>query len=71
MWVGCVSGALCVAEYERILKSVGFSGVEITPVNVYTLDAIKGIAASKGVPLPELDYSMDGAFAGAHVKAYK
>ena len=74
MWVGCISGALNVQEYERILSAVGFTGIEITPVNIYTREIIKSIA--EGKRLAELyasldEDALDGAFAGAHVKAYK
>ncbi len=74
MWVGCISGALSVEEYERILKQVGFTGVEITPVNIYTKEVIKGFAEAKELEdvYSGLDEAtLDGAFAGAHVKAYK
>ena len=73
MWAGCISGALGVAEYERILKKVGFTNVEITPVNIYTKEIIRSIAEEK--ELGEIyshlnEDALDGAFAGAHVKAY-
>jgi len=74
MWVGCVSGALSVSEYERILKKVGFTGVEIIPVNIYTKEIIKGFAEENDLEdiYSNLDEAaLDGAFAGAHVKAYK
>lgn len=74
MWVGCISGALSVAEYERILKKVGFTGVDITPVNIYTKAAIEGFAEAKNLEdiYASIDAdAIDGAFAGAHVKAYK
>jgi hypothetical protein len=74
MWVGCISGALAMQEYERILKKVGFTRVEITPVNIYTKEVIKGFAEDKnlGSVYSTLDENLlDGAFAGAHVKAYK
>jgi ubiquinone/menaquinone biosynthesis C-methylase UbiE len=74
MWVGCVSGALTVEEYEKILKKIGFKDIEITPVNIYTKDVIKEIVESKKLVdiYPATDEEvLDGAFAGAHVKAYK
>lgn len=74
MWVGCVAGALSVQEYERILKKVGFTGIEITPVNIYTKDIIKSIAEEKklgNIYSGLNEDALDGAFAGAHVKAYK
>lgn len=74
MWVGCISGALSIGEYERILKNAGFTDIEITPVNIYTKDIIKGIAEGKKMAhiYDKLDdNTLDGAFAGAHVKAHK
>lgn len=74
MWLGCISGALSVKEYERILNEVGFAEIEITPVNIYTKDIIRSIVEEKKLEdiYCKLDEdSLDGAFAGAHVKAYK
>lgn len=47
MWVGCISGALNVQEYERILKEVGFTDIEITPVNIYKGDHQKHCGGEK------------------------
>lgn len=74
LWVGCISGALNFSEYERILKEVGFNSIEITPVNIYTKEIIKSIAETKELyeVYAKLDENvLDGAFAGAHVKANK
>ena len=74
MWVGCISGALSINKYVRILKSAGFINIEITPVNIYTKEVMKDIAEEKGLVnmYRQLDETqLDGAFAGAHVKASK
>lgn len=74
MWVGCISGALTVDEYKKILQNVGFKEIEINIVDIYTKDVIKDIAESKklGDIFSKIDEtSIDGVFAGAHVKAYK
>lgn len=74
MWVGCIAGALDIKVYEDILKSVGFKDVEIMPVNVYTKEIIEDIAKQKnlGDVYSQIDADLlDGAYAGAHVKAYK
>jgi hypothetical protein len=74
MWVGCVAGALGVQEYERILRKVGFTGIEIIPVNIYTKDVVKSIAQEKNLSDTYStlnEDALDGAYAGAHVKAYK
>ena len=71
MWVGCVSGALGIEEYERILKKVGFKDIEITPVN-HIGGVPRGFAEEKN---PDSPFSAGGAweeaFAAAHVKARK
>ncbi|WP_026884730.1 arsenite methyltransferase [Clostridium akagii] len=74
MWVGCIAGALPVKEYNRILAKIGFKDIEITPVNIYTKEIIEDIAKQKnlGDVYSKIDSDLvDGAFAGAHVKAYK
>lgn len=74
MWVGCIAGAMPVKEYENILSKVGFKNVEIKPVNIYTKDIIESLMKSKNLKDTDLniDISMlDGAFAGAYIKAIK
>lgn len=74
LWVGCIAGALPVKEYESILKKVGFKHIEIEPVNIYTKDIIDSIKRSKNIADDGIDIDealIDGAFAGASVKAVK
>lgn len=74
MWVGCIAGALDLKVYEDVLKRIGFKNVEITPVNFYTKEVIEDIAKQKnlGDVYRKIDAELlDGAYAGAHVKAYK
>ncbi len=74
MWVGCIAGALDLKVYEHILKKVGFKNVEIKPVNLYTKEIVEEIAKQKnlGDLYSQIDAELlDGAYAGAHVKAYK
>lgn len=74
MWVGCIAGALDIGVYRDILKKVGFKEVDITPVNIYTKEIIEDIAKQKnlGDVYSKIDANLlDGAYAGAHVKAYK
>ena len=74
LWVGCIAGALDIKVYEEILKKVGFKDIEITPVNIYTKEIIESIAKQKnlGDVYSQMDTEiLDGAYAGAHVKAYK
>ncbi|MDT8718494.1 arsenite methyltransferase [Clostridium sp. 19966] len=74
MWVGCIAGALPIKEYEETLKKVGFTDIEITPVNIYTKDFIEEIAKQKNSSeaYSKVDSGLiDEAFAGANVKAFK
>jgi arsenite methyltransferase len=74
MWVGCIAGALDLKVYEEILKKVGFKNIEIKPVNLYTKEIVEEIAKEKGLGdlYSQIDAELlDGAYAGAHVKAYK
>lgn len=73
LWVGCIAGALPVQEYRDILEKTGFKNIEIEPVNIYTADFIEGIAGNNAhLPVDKAAVSiLDGAFAGAAVKAVK
>lgn len=75
MWCGCLGGTLTAEEYKDVLAKVGFKNIKVEPVHIYTKsvientflndkrleDVIKGIDAE----------TIDGAFAGAYIKAYK
>lgn len=75
MWVGCIAGALNIDEYKTILEKVGFKNIKIEPVHVYTKDIVEGLISGR----PELKQTfmdlpwdqIDGAFAGAYIKAVK
>lgn len=71
LWAGCISGALPINEYQKILENIGFKRVSIDPVNVYTKAIIDGLDFDKSLISKEHLDEMDGAFAGAHIKAYK
>ncbi|MCR4434820.1 MAG: arsenite methyltransferase [Clostridiales bacterium] len=75
MWCGCLAGTLGVDEYKNILEKVGFTNVEIEPVHIYSKSLIeKEFVEHKylgeTVDRNDLD-TIDGAFAGAYIKARK
>lgn len=75
MWVGCIAGTIKVEEYREILQRVGFKNIEIEPIHIYTKDVIEGIMLEKK-DIMEIDkkfdlIEVDGAFAGAYIKAVK
>ncbi|KYO65529.1 arsenite methyltransferase [Thermovenabulum gondwanense] len=75
LWAGCVAGTIKAEEYKDILMRVGFKDIEIIPAHVYTKDLIEGILADKNKLIElerEIDLNeIDGAFAGAYIKAVK
>lgn len=75
MWCGCLGGTLNIQEYGSILEKVGFKNIEVKPVHIYTKSIIeetflKNKYLDEAVKDIDLDL-IDGAFAGAYVKAYK
>jgi SAM-dependent methyltransferase len=74
MWYGCLGGALEAGEYRQMLEQAGFHDVTIEPVHIYTKKVIEddvldgiydGIIDEAGMD------SLDGMFAGTHIKAIK
>lgn len=71
LWAGCISGALPIPEYEKILKDAGFYNISIEPMHIYTKAIINGLSFDKSLISAENLDEMDGAFAGAYIKAWK
>lgn len=71
LWASCISGAMPIPEYIKILELAGFRNISIEPVHIYTKEIIDGLSFDKNlITEDELD-EMNGAFAGAHIKAWK
>jgi len=71
LWASCISGAMPIVEYQKILENIGFKNVSIEPVHVYTKAIIDDLDFDKNLISKENLEEMDGAFAGAHIKGYK
>lgn len=71
LWAGCISGAMPIENYKSILENIGFKNISIEPVHIYTKAIIDGLDFDKSSITEENLLEMDGAFAGAHIKAYK
>lgn len=75
LWCGCIAGTLELAEYKKILETVGFKNIEIEPVHIYTQSVIEGFFNKKRLPGESINgidlNAVDGAFAGAYIKAVK
>jgi SAM-dependent methyltransferase len=70
LWVGCVAGALDVAEFESLLREVGFEDVSIEPTRVYRADDAASFLAEASLD-EELVAAVDGRFMSAFVRGTK
>ncbi|MBK1811062.1 arsenite methyltransferase [Clostridium sp. YIM B02505] len=75
MWCGCLGGTLTIAEYKSILENVGFKDIEIEVAHIYTKSIIENTYL-KDKDLDDVANKLnldevDGAFAGAYIKARK
>lgn len=74
LWAGCIAGTISVEEYTSILENLTFKDISIEPVNTYTKSVIQALMEEKAFldKTANIDLDVvDGAFAGAHIKAYK
>lgn len=74
LWCGCLAGTLEVEEYRRILEKVGFKDVVIEPVHVVSKSLITKMVQGRmtASEIESIDLkAIDGAFAGANVRASK
>lgn len=74
MWLGCMAGALSSETYRDVLERAGFRDIVIEPVNLYTKDMLADLIGRKepGTGSGRIDMdALDGAYAGAHIKAVK
>ncbi len=73
LWCGCIAGTLELQEYRNMLEKAGFQQIEIIPAHVYTKEVLGQLFGNSpdykasGVDMDEVD----GAFAGAYIKAVK
>ncbi|HHW40071.1 MAG TPA: arsenite methyltransferase [Syntrophomonadaceae bacterium] len=71
MWVGCIAGALDINVYRQLLSKAGFRDVEVRPEHVYTKSVIESLAGNTTKLSPDDLEKVDGAFAGALIRATK
>jgi arsenite methyltransferase len=78
LWTGCVAGALQDGEYVAKLAAAGFADAAVEVTRAYTRQDLLDLAAglrpqdiSAGLDLDAVIDAMDGAIAGAFVRATK
>ncbi len=74
LWSSCISGSMSVDEYKTNLRKTGFKQVSINPSHIYTKKVIQQEILNqeqmKQIQATDLE-AVDGAFAGAQIKAWK
>lgn len=71
LWVGCIAGAMDVKDFEAILNKEGFKDINISPEHYYTKEVLHDLGADESCLSDEQWKAVDGAFAGAFIKAVK
>ncbi|MFA4886447.1 MAG: methyltransferase domain-containing protein [Desulfotomaculaceae bacterium] len=75
VWAGCLGGALKINTFKEMLEKTGFKDVQIDPVHIYSKSILQNLLQGHkelNELLGKLDLdAIDGAFAGAHIKAFK
>lgn len=71
MWVGCIAGALEESEYAGKLHAAGFTGIEIEPTRIYTIEDARQFLTGEGVDVDAIAPLVDGKFMSAFIRAEK
>jgi arsenite methyltransferase len=71
LWVGCVAGALQIAEFRALLGSVGFEDVDVEPTRIYRGEDARVFLAGAGIDTPDQLGLIDGKVMAAFVRATK
>jgi arsenite methyltransferase len=72
LWVGCVAGALDVAEFRRLLEEIGFEDVDVEPTRVYRIEDARQFLEEAGVSLDSAEAAdLDGRIMAAFVRGRK
>jgi arsenite methyltransferase len=71
LWVGCIAGALEVAEFEELLREAGFTQIGIEPTRVYGVDEARAFLDGAGLDVDAIAAELDGRVMSAFVRAVK
>jgi arsenite methyltransferase len=71
LWVGCIAGALEEAEFEALLREVGFEDVSLEPTRVYDVEDARAFLEEGGLDVDGLAAAVEGRFMSAFVRGRK
>jgi arsenite methyltransferase len=71
LWVGCIAGALEESDYLAKLSKACFTGVDIEPTRVYSIEDARQFLTEAGIPVNEIAPLVEGKFASVFIRATK
>lgn len=71
LWVGCVAGALEEAEFETLLRDVGFEDPSLEPTRIYRAEDARSFLEEAGLDFGRFADAVDGRVVAAFVRARK
>ena len=71
LWVGCIAGALEDEQYRSKLASAGFTGIDIEPSRVYSIEDARAFLTGQGVDVDAMAAAVEGKFMSAFIRAAK
>jgi arsenite methyltransferase len=71
LWVGCIAGALEESDYRAKLSKACFTGVDIEPTRVYSIEDARQFLTEAGIPVDEIAPLVEGKFASVFIRATK
>ena len=71
LWVGCIAGALADSEYRAKLVGAGFTGIEIEPTRVYSIEDARAFLTTEGIDVDAIAPQVEGKFMSAFIRAKK
>jgi SAM-dependent methyltransferase len=71
MWVGCIAGALHDDEYTGKLAKAGFTGIDIEPTRVYSIEDARQFLTGEGIDVDAIAPLVENKFMSAFIRATK
>ena len=71
LWVGCIAGALRDDQYAEKLATAGFTGIEIEPTRIYSVEDARTFLSGQGIDVDAMAPQVEGKFASAFIRATK
>ena len=71
LWVGCIAGALEENDYRAKLEAAGFTGIDLEPTRIYSVEDARAFLTGQGIDVDAIAPQVDGRFISAFIRATK